>query len=143
MVKEGNMSDTATVQSFPPELLCFISPDGEFQALKPLIRLAGEAAVKAANADLLADFGCTGEQIDQGFDFLCEISLSSTFNSWSNDEEGTSGISSKALVASATSPGAILTLVGLLKTHPDASASGSITLNFANPARRVGSMRPR
>lgn len=143
MVKEGNMSDTATVQSFPPELLCFVSPDGEFQALKPLIRLAGEQAVKAANVDLLSSFGCEGTQIDEGFKFLCEISLSSTFNSWANDDEGSSGISSKALVASATSPGAVLTLVGLLKAHPDASASGSLTLNFANPARRAGSMRPR
>ena len=130
--------------SFDPKLLCFVSPEGDFQALNPLIRLAGEDEVKAANVHLLRSFGCaTDDQVNEGFKFLCEISLSSTFNSWANEEEGSSGISSKSLVASATTPGAILTLVGLLKAHPDASASGTLTVNFANPARRAGAMRPR
>lgn len=138
------MSEATAMPAFDPSLLCFIAPSGEFQALKPLIALVrNEALVLEANRPLLEGFGCAGEQIEQGFEFLKEISLSSTFNSWSNEEEGSSGISSKALVASATTPGAILTLVGLLKAHPDASASGSLTMNFANPARRAGSMRPR
>lgn len=130
--------------SFDPKLLCFVSPSGEFQALPPLIALVqDENFVLDANRDLLEGFGCEGNQIAEGFEFLKSISLSSTFNSWSNEEEGSSGISSKSLVASATTPGAILTLVGLLKAHPDASASGSLTVNYANPARRAGVGRPR
>jgi|SaaInl74LU_5_DNA_1037368.scaffolds.fasta_scaffold00014_55 hypothetical protein len=135
------MSDT----TFDPKLLCFISPSGEFQALAPLIALVrDEQLVFQANRPLLEGFGCqSDEQTKQGFDFLKSISLSSTFNSWANEEEGSSGISSKSLVASATTPGAILTLVGLLRSHPDASASGTLTVNYANPARRAGVGRPR
>ena len=137
------MSDQAS-PVFDPALLCFIAPSGEFQALKPLIALVrNEALVLEANRPLLESFGCANEQVQEGFEFLKEISLSSTFNSWANDDEGSSGISSKALVASATTPGAVLTLVGLLKAHPDASPSGSLTLNYANPARRAASGRPR
>ena len=138
------MTDTSATATFDSALLCFIAPSGEFQALPPLIALVrDEGMVLEANRSLLEGFGCAGEQIQQGFDFLKSISLSSTFNSWANEDEGSSGISSKALVASATTPGAILTLVGLLKAHPDAQPSGSLTMNFANPARRAGSMRPR
>ena len=136
------MSDTTP--AFDPKLLCFIAPSGDFQALPPLIALVrDEQVVLEANRPLLESFGCVNEQVQEGFEFLKSISLSSTFNSWSNEDEGSSGISSKALVASATTPGAILTLVGLLKAHPDAAPSGSLTVNFANPSRRAGSMRPR
>lgn len=109
---------------------------GRFVELGALIDIFGLDAVKTANESLLRSFGCvTDEMIEQGFDFLKKISLASTFNSWSNDDEGSSGISSKALVVGADSPGAVLTLVGLLRRHPDAKASGSLSINYSNPVR--------
>lgn len=119
-----------------PSKLKFIHATGRFVELTALIDIFGEDAVKAANEPLLKSFGCvTDEMIDQGFEFLKKISLSSTFNSWSNDDEGSSGISSKALVAGVDSPGAVLTLVGLLRRHPDAKMSGSLSINYSNPVR--------
>jgi hypothetical protein len=123
-------------QTHDSSKLRFIHHTGRFVDLTGLIDICGEDAVKEANTPLLTSFGCaTDEMIDQGWDFLKSISLASTFNSWSNDDEGSSGISSKALVAGADSPGAVLTLVGLLRRHPDAKASGSLSINYSNPTR--------
>lgn len=115
--------------------LRFIHHTGRFVELTGLIDIAGEDAVKAANIQLLQSFGCTDQQIDEGWEFLKSINLSSTFNSWANDDEGSSGISAKALVSGATTPGAVLTLVGLLRKHPDAKASGMVSINYSNPTR--------
>lgn len=131
------MSDhIALPDSFDMRALAFISTSGEFRELTALCEIFGEAAVKAANTELLSSFGCNGEdQLNDGWEMLCSISLSSTFNSWANQEEGTSGISSKALMSADLAPGAILVIAGLLRRHPDAASSGSLTLNFSNPLR--------
>lgn len=131
------MADNIQIpDGFDTAHLRFVSPSGDFRELSALISIFGEAVVKTANTDLLASFGCAGEdQIAQGWEMLKSISLSSTFNSWSNADEGSSGISSKALMSADMAPGAILVVAGLLKRHPDASASGSLTLNFSNPQR--------
>jgi hypothetical protein len=123
-------------ERFDTKQLCFVSRLGEFRELSALISIFGESVVKSANTDLLSSFGCNGEeQVEQGWQMLQNISLSSTFNSWSNVDEGSSGISSKALMSADMAPGAILVIAGLLRRHPDASASGNITLNFSNPQR--------
>lgn len=132
------MADSSNVElpSVDTKLLCFLSRTGEFRELSSLCEIFGESVVKSANVELLNSFGCFGEnQIEEGWNMLKSISLSSTFNSWSNQDEGSSGISSKALMSTDMAPGAILVIAGLLRRHPDASASGNITLNFQNPQR--------
>lgn len=129
-------SNVELPEGFDTKQLCFVAPSGMFRELSALISIFGESVVKSANTDLLGSFGCTGEQqVEEGWKMLKNISLSATFNSWSNQEEGTSGISSKALMSGDLTPGAILVIAGLLRRHPDASASGNITLNFSNPMR--------
>lgn len=116
--------------------LRFIHHTGRFVELTGLIDICGEDAVKEANRPLIQSFGCsTDDLFNEGWEFMKGINLASTFNSWANDSEGSSGISAKALVSGATTPGAVLTLVGLLRKHPDAKASGSISINYGNPVR--------
>ena len=120
----------------PNPSLCFIGKDGNFVAIRPFIDIVGEEVVFVSNKALLENFGCqTEEQIREGFEFLLTFSLDSTFNSWSNDEEGTSGISSKGVMSNDLTVGALITLKGLLQAHPDARASGTLTFNYSNPKR--------
>ena len=128
--------DKVDLARVDPKLLCFVDPGGKFRELSALCAIFGNDVVKEANLDLLRSFGCSGDdQLEQGWEMLTSISLSNTFNSWSNADEGSSGISSKALMSADLAPGAILVIAGLLKRHPDASSSGSLTLNFSNPMR--------
>ena len=121
--------------SINKDFLKFIR-DGRFIYLNALKPLVGEDALKEANTPMLESFGCTTEVlINEGFAFLMSVSLDKTFNSWSNVEDGTSGISGRKLVDAASTPGAILTMVGLLRCHPDAKASGELTISYNNPQR--------
>ena len=120
----------------PNPKLCFIGSDGNFVAIKPFIDIVGREAVFVSNQALLQQFGCETEtQISEGFEFLLTFSLDSTFNSWQNDEEGTSGISSKGVMSNDLTIGGLITLRGLLQAHPDARASGTLTFNYSNPKR--------
>ena len=130
------MSNVELPDGFDTKQLCFVASSGDFRELSAVISIFGEAVVKTANTELLSSFGCNGEeQVDEGWEMLKNISLSQTFNSWKNSDEGSSGISSKALMSADMAPGAILVIAGLLRRHPDASASGNLTLNFSNPLR--------
>lgn len=121
--------------SINKDFLTFIR-DGKFIDLNALKPLVGEEALMEANAPMLKRFGCTTDDlVEQGFAFLMSVSLDKTFNSWSNVEDGTSGISGRKLVDAASTPGAILTMVGLLRSHPDAKASGELTISYNNPTR--------
>jgi hypothetical protein len=125
--------------------LCIIGKNGNYRDLNSFVHAlvamgqSEEEAVdkvKTANLDLLNSFGCnTNELIKEGLEFFMSLSLQQTFNSWSNDDEGSSGISARALLPEATKPGAILALVGLLRSHPDAKASGSVNISYSNPVR--------
>lgn len=114
----------------------FVQPDGKFIAIGQLLDLG---VVKRDdliehNRALLESFGCqTPDLMEQGFEFLCSVSLDSTFSSWENVDEGTSGVSSRALVAA--TPGAILALHGLLPLHPAAQSSGEVRVSLQNPQR--------
>jgi hypothetical protein len=115
--------------------LCFISNNGNFIAIAPFVKICGREQVYASNKGLLETFGCQGNQIEEGFEFLLTFSLDSTFNSWENEEEGSSGISSKGVMSNDLTVGALITLKGLLQAHPDARASGTLTFNYSNPKR--------
>jgi hypothetical protein len=124
------MSDSVNI-----DFLKFIR-DGKFVDLNALKPIFGEDKLKEANTPMLESFGCATESlIDEGFAFLMSVSLDKTFNSWSNDTDGTSGISGRKLVDAASTPGAVLTMVGLLRSHPDAKASGELTISYNNPQR--------
>ena len=117
------------------EFLKFIR-DGKFVDLNALKPIVGEDALKEANTPMLQSFGCATETlVNEGFAFLMSVSLDKTFNSWSNEEDGTSGISGRKLVDAASTPGAVLCMVGLLRSHPDAKASGELTISYNNPTR--------
>lgn len=132
----------------PPQYvpnLCFVCPEtGIYQSLptlvkslkaNPLAPMSEEVAtewVRVSNEALVKKFGCVGDQIKEGIDFLFEFSLSSTFNTWSNADDGSSGISSKQMVDCASTPGAILVLVGLLLCHKDAKKKGRLTIGYNN-----------
>lgn len=120
----------------PNPRLCFIGKNGNFIAIAPFIDIVGRKQVFASNIELLESFGCeTESQILEGFEFLLTFSLDSTFNSWENEEEGTSGISSKGVMSNDLTIGALITLRGLLQSHPDARPSGTLTFNYSNPKR--------
>jgi len=126
------MADSKTVNE---DFLKFIR-DGKFVDLNALKPIFGESMLKEANTPMLKTFGCaTDDLLEQGFAFLMSVSLDKTFNSWSNDTDGSSGISGRKLVDAATTPGAVLTMVGLLRSHPDAKASGELTISYNNPQR--------
>lgn len=132
--KKQTDTDEEVIQPNPN--LCFIGPNNQFRAIKPFIDIVGRDKVFASNKDLLKSFGCETEtQIHEGFDFLLTFSLDSTFNSWQNEEEGTSGISSKGVMSNDLTIGGLITLRGLLQAHPDARASGTLTFNYSNPKR--------
>ena len=125
---------------------CIINRNGNFRDLNSIIEDRVEEGqpfdqvrqkVKENNVELLESFGCsTPELIEEGFAFFLSLSLEATFNAWSNEDEGTSGISARALLSEATTPGAILALVGLLKAHPKAKASGDVNISYSNPSTR-------
>lgn len=141
------MSESTTVN----KKFSIFKPDGGFrsisQVLETLEGMGVEDArdqVLAANREFLVDCGCeTDDQIYDGFEFMLGLNLETTFNSWSNEEEGSSGISARNLIGLAESPGALLCLVGLLKGHVDAAASGTLTVSFNNPVRGGGGRRRR
>lgn len=126
-------------------------PDGGYrsvsQVLETLLDLGVEdarAQVLASNSEFLQECGCaTQEQLEEGFEFMLSLNLETTFNPWSNEEEGSSGISARNLIGLAEKPGALLCLTGLLKSHVDASASGTLTVSFNNPTRGAGGRRRR
>lgn len=135
--------DTPEVNAIPG--LCFIHPSsGVYQSLPtlvtslvehPLAPMDTDTAtryVRASNVALVEKFGCLGTQIDEGLDFLFTFSLSSTFNSWSNTDDGSSGISAKAKLDLATTAGARLVLIGLLESHSDAKKKGRLTIGYNN-----------
>ncbi len=120
----------------PNSNLCFIGPKGEFRAIAPFLEIVDPDLVFISNKALLESFGCqTPEQVNEGFEFLLSFSLDSTFNSWENEEEGTSGISSKGVMSNDLTIGGLITLRGLLQAHPSARPSGSLTFNYSNPRR--------
>lgn len=127
--------------------LCFVNPEtGGYQSLPvlvtgmvnhpiPSMRLTREVAmsyVRASQIALVEKFGCVGPQVKQGVDFLFTFSLSSTFNSWSNNDDGSSGVSAKAKLDLATTAGARLVLIGLLESHSDAKKKGRLTIGYNN-----------
>jgi hypothetical protein len=114
----------------------FVQPDGSFIAIGQLLKLgvASRDDLLEDNRTLLESFGCaTPELMEQGLDFLISVNLDATFSAWQNEDEGTSGVSSRALTAS--SPGAILALHGLLPLHPAAQSSGEVRVSLQNPQR--------
>jgi hypothetical protein len=116
--------------------LCFIGPNNKFRAISPFLDFVDPELVFVSNRDLLISFGCESEQqIKDGYEFLLSFSLDSTFNSWENDDEGTSGISSKGVMSNDLTIGALIALKGLLQAHPDARPSGTLTFNYSNPKR--------
>lgn len=134
--KTDSKEEEVKAEVKPNPNLCFIGPDNQFRAIKPFIDIVGEELVFVSNKALLENFGCqTEQQLQEGFDFLLTFSLDSTFNSWSNEEEGTSGISSKGVMSNDLTIGGLITLRGLLQAHPDARPSGSLTFNYSNPKR--------
>lgn len=141
----SNPDTTPAVEAIPG--LAFINPEtGGYQPLQalvngmvnhpvPTMRLDRETAtayVRASQISLVEKFGCIGEQVEQGVDFLFTFSLSSTFNSWNNNDDGSSGISAKAKLDLATTPGARLVLIGLLESHADAKKKGRLTIGYNN-----------
>ena len=90
------------------------------------------AYVRASQRELVESFGCIGPQVEEGVDFLFTFSLSSTFNSWNNSDDGSSGISAKAKLDLAKTAGARLVLIGLLETHSDAKKKGRLTIGYNN-----------
>jgi hypothetical protein len=130
------MADSADSNQVDPALLRFISKEGEFVSIRDLLPLVGRDALMKANQSLLEGFGCqTPELQEEGLNFLLEINLSKTFNSWEDKLEGRSGVSSKKLNPSELKPGGILTLVGLLKAHPASVGSGDLSVSYNNPER--------
>lgn len=135
--------DTPEVNAIPG--LCFVHPaTGTYQSLPtlvtslvehPLAPMSVEEATKyvcVSNVALVEKFGCLGPQVPEGLDFLFTFSLSSTFNSWSNTDDGSSGISAKAKLDLATTAGARLVLIGLLESHGDAKKKGRLTIGYNN-----------
>lgn len=114
----------------------FVQPNGNFIAIGQLLDLGvvKRDDLLEDNRALLESFGCqTPELMEEGLDFLLSVSLDSTFSSWENVDEGTSGVSSRALTAA--TPGAILALHGLLPLHPAAQSSGEVRVSLQNPQR--------
>lgn len=88
------------------------------------------------NVELLQSFGCESDRLkEEGFQLFLSISTSASFNAWANEDDGSSGVSAKKLLTADLKPGAILALYGLLSQHPDAHASGSLTMGWSNPVR--------
>lgn len=88
------------------------------------------------NVELLQSFGCESDRLkEEGFQLFLSISTSASFNAWANEDDGSSGVSAKKLLSADLKPGAILALYGLLSRHPDAHASGSLTMGWSNPVR--------
>lgn len=98
--------------------------------------------VYADNEALLEEFGCVTDRLkEEGFSLFLSISTAQSFSAWSNEEDGSSGVSAKKLIGSGSTesiltPGAVLALFGLLSRHPDAHASGSLSMGWSNPPRR-------
>lgn len=125
---------------------CIITRDGKFRSLTDTIEAVSTAKdidyqeayqeVYQDNIALLKEFGCASDQLlKEGFELFLTISTSQSFNSWENDEDGSSGVSAKKLLNDDLKPGAILALYGLLSRHPDARSSGSLTMGWSNPVR--------
>ena len=125
---------------------CIITRENNLRSLTDTIDALANALEKSTdeamrivyddNVELLEEFGCKTDELKaQGFKFFLSISTSQSFNAWSNDDDGTSGVSAKKLLSSDLRPGAILALYGLLSRHPDAASSGSLTMGWSNPVR--------
>ena len=125
---------------------CIITREGKFRSLTDTIDAVSTALDKSVqeatdivytdNVALLEEFGCASDQLKkEGFALFLTISTSQSFNAWENDDDGSSGVSAKKLLSSDLKPGAILALYGLLSRHPDAHASGSLTMGWSNPQR--------
>lgn len=125
---------------------CIITREGNLRSLTDTIDALATALNKsveeatdivyADNVSLLEQFGCASDQLkDEGFQLFLSISTSASFNAWQNDDDGTSGVSAKKLLSADLKPGAILALYGLLSRHPDAHASGGLTMGWSNPVR--------
>lgn len=93
-------------------------------------------AIGAAKDDVVTDAGLAA----QAMDLLLTFSLDSTLSAWDlSAEGGGSGVSSKKMIGDLElAPGAILMLVHLLRIHPKAAASGSLTIGWSNPDRGAG-----
>lgn len=129
-----------------PSKYCILARGGGFRSLTDTIDAVSTALDKSLedatklvyqdNVALLESFGCVSDQLkEEGFALFLTISTSQSFNSWENDEDGSSGVSAKKLLSSDLKPGAILALYGLLSRHPDAASSGSLTMGWSNPVR--------
>ena len=133
------------------EKFSIFKPDGGFRSVAQVLETLQDLGIQdareqvlASNIEFLRECGCdTEEQVNEGFELMCSLNLETTFNPWSNEEEGSSGISARNLIGLAEKPGALLCLVGLLKSHVDASASGTLTVSFNNPVRGAGGRRRR
>lgn len=125
---------------------CILTREGNLRSLTDTIDALASAlnqstdeamrTVYADNESLLEEFGCATPDLKaQGFKLFLSISTSQSFNAWQNEDDGSSGVSAKKLLSSDLKPGAILALYGLLSRHPDAHASGSLTMGWSNPQR--------
>jgi len=125
---------------------CILTREGNLRSLTDTIDALASAlnqstdeamrTVYADNESLLEEFGCATPDLKaQGFKLFLSISTSQSFNAWQNEDDGASGVSAKKLLSSDLKPGAVLALFGLLSRHPDAHASGSLTMGWSNPQR--------
>ena len=121
--------------------LRFIKEDGEYRELSTLAECFGREAVLEANRRFLEETcGCETERLlTEGLDFLLAFSLRSTFSEWGPDEEGKSGVSSKNLAKD--TPGGVLVLRVLLKSHPAAFPDGDLSVSWTN--KKKGASRRR
>lgn len=112
-----------------------IRPDGEYRSMRDVLEQTdgddAEDKVLSANRDFLEKAGCETEGLIQGaWKMLLAISPEKSFSYWENDTG--SGVSCRALVGEAETPGAFLALLALLRQHNKAEASGELTLSWRN-----------
>lgn len=125
---------------------CFIDSNGSFKQISIYLQddVFDREQLFAANETIIRNaIGASEEVADEGLasqamDFLLSFSLDSTLSAWDlSAEGGGSGVSSKKMVSDMDlAPGAILMLVHLLRVHPKAVASGSLSIGWTNPDRR-------
>ena len=122
----------------------FIGNDGSFKQIsvflddgllsrEQLFDVNTDLIKRALGADTIADTGLAA----QAMDLLLTFSLDSTLSAWDlSAEGGGSGVSSKKMIGDLElAPGAILMLVHLLRIHPKAAMSGSLSIGWTNPDR--------
>jgi len=122
----------------------FIAADGSFKQIsvflddgllsrEQLFEANTDLIKRALGADAITDTGLAA----QAMDLLLTFSLDSTLSAWDmSDDGGGSGVSSKKMTSNLDlAPGAILMLVHLLRIHPKAAASGSLSIGWTNPDR--------